>query len=153
MAHISYRLNLQVLFLLCFFTSFPLFAAGARHARGLSSQKDNPGQRLWCIAKPSAFDNNLLANINFACSQSGVDCSVLQNGNPCYYPNTPVSHAAVAMNLYFQHYGRNYWNCYFNNTGLVVLTDPSFGICQYISQDEWETVPKTLRMIYIQHLQ
>lgn len=153
MAHIFFRLNLQVLFLLCFFTSFPLFAAGARHARGLSSQKDNPGQRLWCIAKPSAIDNNLLANINFACSQSGVDCSVLQNGNPCYYPNTPVSHAAVAMNLYFQHYGRNYWNCYFNNTGLVVLTDPSFGICQYISQDEWETVPKTLRMIYIQHLQ
>lgn len=83
------------------------------------------GQRLWCIAKPVAYESDLLVNINYACSQSGVDSLVPQNGNPCYYSNTLAPHAAVAMNFYFQDYGRNYWNYYSNNTRFVVLTDPS----------------------------
>ncbi|XP_010904855.1 major pollen allergen Ole e 10 [Elaeis guineensis] len=87
------------------------------------------GQKTWCIAKPSSDDATLLANINYACSQ--VDCSILQRGRPCFYPDNLMSHASVAMNLYYQAKGRNYWNCYFKNSGIITMTDPSFGSCAY----------------------
>eukprot|EP01018_Ginkgo_biloba_P009602 Gb_00237 [translate_table: standard] len=131
MADFSQCLFLNFVLILCFITSL-ISLAGARNAK-IFSQMD-PGQRLWCVAKPSADDNSLSANLNYACSQGGVDCSVLHNGCPCYYPNTLISHASVAMNLYYQAHGRNFWNCYFNSTGLVVFTDPSFGKCIYPSQ-------------------
>ncbi|XP_008784392.2 major pollen allergen Ole e 10-like [Phoenix dactylifera] len=87
------------------------------------------GQTTWCVAKPSSDDATLLANINYACSQ--VDCSILQRGCPCFYPDNLMSHASIAMNLYYQCRGRNNWNCHFKNSGLVTTTDPSFGSCAY----------------------
>ncbi|CAL9128466.1 unnamed protein product [Musa textilis] len=87
------------------------------------------GQKTWCIAKPSADEATLAANLNFACSQ--VDCSVLQRGWSCFYPDNLMSHASIAMNLYYQSKGRNYWNCYFKGSALIVTTDPSFGSCVY----------------------
>ncbi|RRT44405.1 hypothetical protein B296_00037851, partial [Ensete ventricosum] len=77
----------------------------------------------WCVAKPSTSDIALKDNIEYACSQ--VDCSVIERGEPCFYPDTLVSHASVAMNLYYQSRGRNYWNCYFNNSAVTTVTDPS----------------------------
>ncbi|MFS7946962.1 putative glucan endo-1,3-beta-D-glucosidase [Helianthus anomalus] len=86
-------------------------------------------QKTWCVAKPSSSQAILLENINFACSQ--VDCSRLQKGGACYSPDNAINHASVAMNLYFQSKGRNTWNCDFKNSGLLTLSDPSFGGCQY----------------------
>lgn len=80
-------------------------------------------QKTWCVAKPSSDESTLLANINYACSQ--VDCIVLQRGKPCFFPDTFIAHASVAMNLYYQSRGRNPWNCFFKNSALVVATDPS----------------------------
>ncbi|XP_019710395.2 major pollen allergen Ole e 10 [Elaeis guineensis] len=88
------------------------------------------GQKTWCVAKPSSDEATLTANVNYACSQ--VDCKVLQKGNPCFYPDNLMSHASVAMNLYYQARGRNYWNCHFKNSGLVTITDPSFESCNYV---------------------
>ncbi|XP_020105788.1 major pollen allergen Ole e 10-like isoform X2 [Ananas comosus] len=87
------------------------------------------GQRTYCVAKPSTDEATLAANLNYACSQ--VDCGVLQRGGPCFYPDSLISHASVAMNLYYQSRGRNAWNCYFRSSGLIVTTDPSFGGCAY----------------------
>ncbi|XP_052140468.1 glucan endo-1,3-beta-D-glucosidase-like [Oryza glaberrima] len=87
------------------------------------------GQKTWCVAKPSADDKVLTANLNYACSQ--VNCGVIQQGGPCFNPNNLVSHAAVAMNLYYAAHGRNAWNCYFQNSALVVQSDPSYGSCTY----------------------
>ncbi|KAH7651143.1 Glucan endo-1,3-beta-D-glucosidase protein [Dioscorea alata] len=81
------------------------------------------GEKTWCVAKPSADDATLLANLNYACSQ--VDCSVLHKCCSCFYPDNLISHASIAMNLYYQCNGRNNWNCYFNNSALIVITDPS----------------------------
>ncbi|WOL14496.1 glucan endo-1,3-beta-D-glucosidase-like isoform X1 [Canna indica] len=86
-------------------------------------------QKTWCVAKPSSDEATLIANLNYACSQ--VDCGVLQRGCACFYPDNLMSHASIAMNLYYQSRGRNYWNCYFKNTALIVTTDPSFGNCAY----------------------
>ncbi|MCO5612343.1 hypothetical protein L7F22_066610 [Adiantum nelumboides] len=92
------------------------------------------GQKLWCVAKPSVPEGLLMANLNFACGEGGADCTQLQQGHACYSPNTIISHASYAMNMYYQKHGRNYWNCYFQNTGLVVFTDPSYGDCIYAPQ-------------------
>ncbi|KAL2483546.1 Carbohydrate-binding X8 domain superfamily protein [Forsythia ovata] len=86
-------------------------------------------QKTWCVAKPSSDQGTLTANINYACSQ--VDCRVLQKGCSCFVPDNLINHASVAMNIYYQSRGRNHWNCYFGNSGLVVLTDPSYGSCIY----------------------
>ncbi|KAI5069556.1 hypothetical protein GOP47_0015857 [Adiantum capillus-veneris] len=99
-----------------------------------AQQTGDTGQKLWCVAKPSAPENLLMANLNFACGEGGVDCTQLQQGHACYSPNTIISHASYAMNMYYQKHGRNYWNCYFQNTGLVVFTDPSYGDCMYSPQ-------------------
>ncbi|KAI3466007.1 hypothetical protein Pfo_022670 [Paulownia fortunei] len=86
-------------------------------------------QKSWCVAKPSSEQGTLLANIEYACSQ--VDCGILQKGCPCFTPDNLINHASIAMNLYYQSKGRNYWNCYFGNSGLIVITDPSYGSCTY----------------------
>nr|CAD1832132.1 unnamed protein product [Ananas comosus var. bracteatus] len=80
-------------------------------------------QKTWCVAKASAEDRDLDDIIRFACSET--NCDPIQADGPCFDPNTRISHASVAMNLYYQSRGRNLWNCYFNGSGLIVLTDPS----------------------------
>ncbi|XP_077229753.1 major pollen allergen Ole e 10-like [Tasmannia lanceolata] len=87
------------------------------------------GQKTWCVAKPSSDDATLQNNINYACSQ--VDCSVLRQGCPCFYPDNKISHASISMNLYYQSKNRNIWNCHFSGSGLIVVTDPSYGSCTY----------------------
>ncbi|EFH65454.1 glycosyl hydrolase family protein 17 [Arabidopsis lyrata subsp. lyrata] len=83
----------------------------------------NAETKTWCVAKPSSDQATLLDNINFACSH--VDCRVLSSGCPCYSPGNLINHASIAMNLYYQANGRNYWNCNFKNSGLIVITNPS----------------------------
>ncbi|XP_052178693.1 glucan endo-1,3-beta-glucosidase isoform X2 [Diospyros lotus] len=85
--------------------------------------------RSWCVAKPSSDEKTLVENINYACSQ--VDCRVLQKGCPCFSPDNLFNHASIAMNLYYQCKGRNKWNCDFKNSGLITITDPSYGGCVY----------------------
>ena len=80
---------------------------------------------MWCVANPSTPDEKLIDNLNFACGQGGVNCMALDPGGSCHNPNTLLSHASYAMNRYYQAQGRNYWNCDFHSTGLVVFTDPS----------------------------
>nr|GFB38621.1 hypothetical protein [Tanacetum cinerariifolium] len=87
-------------------------------------------QKTWCVAKPSASQATLLENINFACSK--VDCSYLQKGGACYTPDNLINHASIAMNSYYQSQGRNVWNCNFKNSGLVTISDPSYGSCSYM---------------------
>lgn len=80
-------------------------------------------EKAWCVAKPSSNDATLLENINYACSI--VDCGVLKHGGTCFFPNNLISHASVAMNLYYQSSGKNPWNCYFKASGLVTKINPS----------------------------
>ncbi|MCO5564920.1 hypothetical protein L7F22_018588 [Adiantum nelumboides] len=92
------------------------------------------GQKVWCVAKPAVDEMYLIRNLDFACGEGDVDCRMIQPRGACYYPNSPIAHASYAMNLYYQKNGRNWWTCHFNNTGLVVFADPSFGKCKYIAQ-------------------
>ncbi|CAN4104311.1 unnamed protein product [Withania somnifera] len=86
--------------------------------------------KTWCVAKPSSDETTLKQNLNYACSN--VDCSVLREGCPCFTPNNLMNHASIAMNLYYQAKGRNYWNCHFGN--YASLSSPiqvSYDECTY----------------------
>ncbi|KAL8214625.1 hypothetical protein R6Q57_004074 [Mikania cordata] len=82
-----------------------------------------PGQGAWCVAKPSISDEELQNNIDYACTY--VDCRIIRPGGSCYEPQKLVNKASVAMNLYYQANGRNYWNCDFKSSGIIAVTDPS----------------------------
>ncbi|CAA0815901.1 Carbohydrate-binding X8 domain superfamily protein [Striga hermonthica] len=88
-------------------------------------------QKTWCVAKPSSDVAVLNSNLYYVCVQVGLDCSIFQPGHPCFQPDNLVSHASVAMNIYYQAYGRNVWNCDFKNSAITVTTDPSYGSCIY----------------------
>ncbi|KAM3395940.1 major pollen allergen Ole e 10 [Capsicum galapagoense] len=87
-------------------------------------------QKTWCVAKPSSEDIVLNQNLEFAC-KSNFGCTIFGEGGPCFLPNNLMNHASIAMNLYYQANGRKPYDCSFGNSGLVVLTDPSYGSCIY----------------------
>ncbi|KAK1277121.1 hypothetical protein QJS04_geneDACA022226 [Acorus gramineus] len=80
-------------------------------------------EKTWCVAKASSDETSLQDNLHYACTQ--VDCSVINAGGSCFEPNLLISHASVAMNLYYQSRGRNVWNCDFTHSGLITISDPS----------------------------
>ncbi|XP_057475226.1 glucan endo-1,3-beta-glucosidase [Actinidia eriantha] len=87
--------------------------------------------KQWCVAKAEATDAALRANINWACTNGGVDCRPIQEGGACFNPNTTRSHAAYIMNSYYQAKGHQDFNCDFSKTGFVTASDPSYGTCKY----------------------
>ncbi|AEE77423.1 putative glucan endo-1,3-beta-D-glucosidase [Arabidopsis thaliana] len=77
----------------------------------------------WCVAKPGTLTEQLINNLNYACSI--VDCQIISTRGACYSPDNIYNMASVVMNLYYQAEGRNFWNCNFGDSGLVAITDPS----------------------------
>lgn len=77
----------------------------------------------WCVAKPGSTDQMLQAGLDYACNHA--DCGPIQQGGSCFDPNTLVQHAAFAINMYYQSMGRHKWDCDFNDSALLSLTDPS----------------------------
>lgn len=77
----------------------------------------------WCVAKPGSTDQMLQAGLDYACNHA--DCGPIQQGGSCFDPNTLVQHAAFAVNMYYQSMGRHKWDCDFNDSALLSLTDPS----------------------------
>ncbi|PIN02489.1 Glucan endo-1,3-beta-D-glucosidase [Handroanthus impetiginosus] len=88
--------------------------------------------KKWCVPKADASDAELQENIDYVCSQ-GVDCQPIQPGGPCFSPNTVRAHAAFTMNTFYQTSGRHDFDCYFSGTGVLTETDPSTGLCKYVS--------------------
>ncbi|XVF40181.1 hypothetical protein PTKIN_Ptkin01aG0090800 [Pterospermum kingtungense] len=87
--------------------------------------------KTWCVAKPSSDDTVLVNNLKYACENIEESCRPIQPGEACYYPNTPINHASVAMNIYYQGHGHQPSQCYFDGSGLITISDPSYGSCQY----------------------
>ncbi|KAJ0101867.1 hypothetical protein Patl1_06392 [Pistacia atlantica] len=80
--------------------------------------------KKYCVAKAEADDKALQSNIDYACSK-GVDCKPIQAGGACFDPNTVRSHAAFAMNSYYNVFGRNDFDCGFAGTGVITSQNPS----------------------------
>lgn len=77
------------------------------------------------MPKPGIPESELQSNLDYACGMTGIDCSPIQPGGPCFEPNTVASHAAYAMNILYQTAGRNPWNCDFSQTASLTSTNPS----------------------------
>ncbi|KAK7264301.1 hypothetical protein RJT34_31908 [Clitoria ternatea] len=92
-----------------------------------------PAATQWCIPKGGVTDDQLQANIDYVCGSQGIDCGPIQPGGACYEPNTVASHAAFAMNLYYQKVGRNPWNCDFSQSATLTSQNPSYNSCVYAS--------------------
>ncbi|KAJ7967331.1 putative Glucan endo-1,3-beta-glucosidase [Quillaja saponaria] len=90
----------------------------------------NPTAAAWCVPKSGVSDAQLQSNIDYVCGQ-GLDCREIQPGGACFEPNTVASHAAYAMNLYYQTVGKNPWNCDFSQTAALTSTNPSYNACTY----------------------
>ncbi|CAI0411950.1 unnamed protein product [Linum tenue] len=90
------------------------------------------GKKSWCVPKASASDQALQANINYVCSQKGMDCRPIQAGGPCFGPNNVRSHASFVMNSFYRLNGARPFNCDFAGTGVVANSDPSHGSCKYM---------------------
>ncbi|XP_030537592.1 glucan endo-1,3-beta-glucosidase [Rhodamnia argentea] len=86
--------------------------------------------KKWCVPRSDANDVALQANIDYVCSRQ-VDCKPIRAGGACFNPDTVRSHAAYAMNAYYQAFGRHDYDCDFNNTGAITAVDPSYEECTY----------------------
>lgn len=86
---------------------------------------DMSAGKTWCVAKSGSSDAALTTGLNFACGPGYANCGPIQAGGSCYQPNTLASHATWAYNDYYRRSGNNYWDCYFNGTAVVTITDPS----------------------------
>ncbi|KAL0715737.1 hypothetical protein Bca4012_065059 [Brassica carinata] len=49
----------------------------------------------------------------------------ISKGGACYSPEDLLLHASVAMNFYYQAEGRHFWNCNFEGSGIIAITDPN----------------------------
>ncbi|KAK9093911.1 hypothetical protein Scep_025380 [Stephania cephalantha] len=123
----------------------PVYDVGILRPKGRAAVPGYPGPvvnpvspkpqhrgKKWCLPRTGADPEALQANIDYVCGM-GIDCSPIQNGGPCFLPNTVRAHAAYAMNAYYQSKGRNAYDCDFKQTGAFSTVDPSYRKCNYLS--------------------
>jgi exo-beta-1,3-glucanase (GH17 family) len=79
----------------------------------------------FCVAKPNADPGKLQAGLDWACGQGGANCDAIQEGKPCYLPNTYQNHASYAYNDYYQKKRSVGATCDFDGTAATTTVDPS----------------------------
>ncbi|KAK1549286.1 hypothetical protein Q3G72_009942 [Acer saccharum] len=62
-----------------------------------------------------------------------VDCSAVQPSQPCFKPDTLLSHASFAFNSYYQQNEATDVACSFGGNGVKVDKDPSYDNCLYMT--------------------
>lgn len=89
-----------------------------------SSTSTSSSGASWCVASQSASKTALQVALDYACGFGGIDCSAIQSGGSCYYPNSIRDHASYAFNTYFQ---KNPVpnSCNFGGTAITTNTNPS----------------------------
>ncbi|GMY36193.1 glucan endo-1,3-beta-glucosidase 13 isoform X1 [Fagus crenata] len=94
----------------------------------------------WCIASTKASEKDLQNALDWACGSGNVDCTAIQPSQPCYEPDTLVSHASFAFNSYYQQNGATDIACSFGGNGVKVDKNPSYDNCLYITEGSNKTV-------------
>uniref|UniRef100_A0A1J3D7L5 glucan endo-1,3-beta-D-glucosidase n=1 Tax=Noccaea caerulescens TaxID=107243 RepID=A0A1J3D7L5_NOCCA len=111
------------------------YDAGLAKSSGSSSNSSQtPSGKVtttgWCVPKKGATNEQLQASLDWACGQ-GIDCGPIQPGGACFEPNNVASHAAFAMNMYFQKSPKKPTDCDFSQTATVTSQNPSYNSCVY----------------------
>ncbi|KAK4781217.1 hypothetical protein SAY87_017323 [Trapa incisa] len=95
----------------------------------------------WCIASLNASEIDLKSALDWACGPGGnVDCSAIQPSQPCYEPDTLISHASYAFNSYYQQNGASDVACSFGGAGVKVDKNPSYDKCIYMTAGSNKTL-------------
>ncbi|XP_047088143.1 glucan endo-1,3-beta-glucosidase 7-like [Lolium rigidum] len=103
----------------------------ATPSNGAGASVQPKGGSGWCVASAGATDAQLQTDMDYACSQVGVDCAAIQPGGACFQPNTVRAHAAYAMNQLYQAAGGHPWNCDFRQSATLTSSNPSYGSCVF----------------------
>ncbi|KAK1645379.1 hypothetical protein QYE76_063184 [Lolium multiflorum] len=106
-------------------------AGAATPSNGAGASVQPKGGSGWCVASAAATDAQLQTDMDYACSQVGVDCAAIQPGGACFQPNTVRAHAAYAMNQLYQAAGGHPWNCDFRQSATLTSSNPSYGSCVF----------------------
>jgi hypothetical protein len=118
---------------------FIVSAAGARVAPQEKAESATPIPTLsppegnmtfvdgvtWCVARPGVSQEDLQNALDWACGQGGADCTPLQPGGRCYQPDTLLSHASYAFNIFYQQNGNSDIACNFGGAGTIIKRNPS----------------------------
>ncbi|GLJ54113.1 hypothetical protein SUGI_1158760 [Cryptomeria japonica] len=114
---------------------YPIVLSGqtgpVSHVYTSPSKNSSPGIQ-WCVVSPNAQveEDDLQEAIDFACAAGG-DCSLIEPNQPCYLPNTLISHASYAFNTYWQRTKGSGATCDFNGAAALTNSDPSFQGCVF----------------------
>lgn len=79
----------------------------------------------WCIASSDVSELDLQSALDWACGPGNVDCTTIQPSQPCYQPDTLISHASFAFNSYYQQNGATDVACSFGGAGIKTTKNPS----------------------------
>lgn len=90
-----------------------------------SGTNSSGGSSSWCIASSKASERDLKGALDWACGPGNVDCTAIQPSQPCFQPDTLVSHASFVFNSYFQQNRATDVACSFGGAGVKVNKDPS----------------------------
>ncbi|XP_065879194.1 glucan endo-1,3-beta-glucosidase 4 isoform X2 [Euphorbia lathyris] len=98
---------------------------------GSSGRVTGNSSTVFCIAIQNADSDKLQKGINWACGQGGANCAAIQEGKPCYLPNSIQNHASYAYNDYYQRMRTSGGTCDFDGTATTTQLDPSYGSCTF----------------------
>ncbi|KAI5675112.1 hypothetical protein M9H77_06062 [Catharanthus roseus] len=98
---------------------------------GASASNNLNSSAVFCIAKPDADTKKLQNGINWACGPGQANCTAIQQGQPCYFPDTLQNHASYAFNDYYQRMHSLGGTCDFDGTATTTNSDPSYGSCRF----------------------
>nr|KYP67598.1 Glucan endo-1,3-beta-glucosidase 13 [Cajanus cajan] len=100
----------------------------------------------WCVALAGVSQADLQSALDWACGLGMADCKAIQQGGPCFEPDTLVSHASFAFNTYYQTNGNSDIACNFGGTAALTKHNPSYGKCVYsTSGSVGSSAPPSLR--------
>ncbi|KAJ9183136.1 hypothetical protein P3X46_007041 [Hevea brasiliensis] len=85
----------------------------------------------YCVVKQNVDSGKLQEGLNWACGQGGANCTAIQQGQPCYIPDTYQNHASYAYNDYYQKMRSAGGTCDFDGTATTTTVDPSYGSCVF----------------------
>ncbi|CAK9148373.1 unnamed protein product [Ilex paraguariensis] len=114
-------------------TFFPNGTAVYPLSLSTSDRISENSSAVFCISKQDADTTKLQNGLNWACGQGQANCSAIQPGQPCYFPDTIQNHASYAYNDYYQKMHSIGATCDFGGTASTTTVDPSMCLSLFVT--------------------
>lgn len=88
---------------------------------------------VFCVARPGADESSLRSGLDWACGPGQADCDFIQQGKPCFVPDTLQNHASYAYNDYYQKKRTSGGSCDFGGSAVMTSVDPSKFLIRLLS--------------------